>query len=79
MFPLGNSVTVEIGKIIQFHRKRVLRISKLELAKRAFVSEKRIYNIEHGRVVAGFADVVGILRALDLDIVIVERPHEPTP
>lgn len=57
----------EIGKIVQYHRKRV-RLSRERLSKLSGVSASAIYGIEKGKQSVRMNTLMRILRALNISI-----------
>jgi len=58
---------IEIGKIIQYHRK-ISGLSRVECARLAGIGKTAIYDIEHGKDTVQFKTLFKLLKVLNIRI-----------
>lgn len=59
--------STDIGKIIQFHRKKA-KLSQAKLAKFAGIGKTAVFDLEKGKLTVQFATLLAVLRVLNIHL-----------
>ncbi|MCB1134790.1 MAG: helix-turn-helix domain-containing protein [Chlamydiia bacterium] len=58
---------MDLGRIVHFHRKKA-GLSRVELARLAGLGKTIVYDLEHGRLGIGFANLMRICDVLNIKL-----------
>lgn len=62
-----NDVAEEIGRIVQFHRKKA-RLTQLDLAKFAEVGKTAVFDLEKGKATIQLSTLLRVLHVLNITL-----------